>query len=271
MIDTSTDYRAWLRNELAERCRRNRQYSLRAFARDLELLPSHLSDVLHRKQGLSAKSATTIARRLGLGPAEETVFVTLVESEHARSRAARQAAKQHLKRLRVSSRHRSLREDVFAVVADWYHFAILELIQCDDFEPRLDWIATRLGISVVEAERAVERLVATGLLERRGESWVVTERFPAAGGEIASAAVKRFHSQILEKAAEALYLQAVAKRDFSCITFAFNPADLPALKEEVKRFRRRIERKYKARSGKKQVYAMSTQLFALTGGRDGNA
>ena len=46
-------YRDVLRAKLAQRCERNASYSLRAFARDLTLSPSYLSEVLNGKSFLS--------------------------------------------------------------------------------------------------------------------------------------------------------------------------------------------------------------------------
>ena len=65
-IDTTQlDYRLLLKSELASRTNQNPNYSLRAFARDLDLAPSRLSEVLNGKQGLSTQAAEKIAKTLG--------------------------------------------------------------------------------------------------------------------------------------------------------------------------------------------------------------
>ena len=83
------DYRDLLASEYEERCRRNSHYSLRAFARDLNLGAPRLSDVLNYKSGLSKEASAKIAERLGYNEEEKSFFCTLVESQHARSRAQR--------------------------------------------------------------------------------------------------------------------------------------------------------------------------------------
>src|SRR2546430_13739191 len=55
-----TDYRRVLRKELESRCRTSPRYSLRAFARDLKISPSRLSEILSGKQGLSRAAARGI-------------------------------------------------------------------------------------------------------------------------------------------------------------------------------------------------------------------
>ncbi len=264
MNSFNTDYRDVLRDEFAARCSRNRLYSLRAFARDLDLRPSHLSDVLRGKLGLSARSAMQVASAIGMSEAEGSYFVTLVEASHARSASRRKTARQKLGSLGVAKDYQVLEERVFEIISDWHHYALLELVQTDSFVPRLSWIAERLGITRVEVESVVRRLKGVGLLSVRNGKWLVTNKFPATRSGIPSKAIKKFHSQILTKATDALYSQAIEQRDFSSITFAINPDDIAEIKEALREFRRGIEKKFKARTNKREVYSLSIQLFSLT-------
>ncbi|MGZ3748755.1 MAG: hypothetical protein ACXVCD_15580, partial [Pseudobdellovibrionaceae bacterium] len=50
-------YQTILKNELKYRLQRNPSYSLRAFAKALEMSAPHLSDILSGKKGLSLSSA----------------------------------------------------------------------------------------------------------------------------------------------------------------------------------------------------------------------
>jgi hypothetical protein len=45
---------------------------------------------------------------------------------------------------------------------------------------------------------------------------------------------------------------------------AIDPQDLPAIKRELKTFRRNFEEKYKKPKAKKAVYCLSMQFFSLT-------
>ena len=90
------NYRQILGEELERRCKRNPSYSLRSFARDLNLSVGSISKVLSGKQGLSASKAKQISKLLDLGDSETELFCTLVESSHARAKVNRDLA---LKRL----------------------------------------------------------------------------------------------------------------------------------------------------------------------------
>lgn len=259
------DYVDVLKSEFEARCRRNPHYSLRAFGRDIGLLSSRLSDILHRKQGLSSQKAALIAQRLGFDELESRWFVTLVNSARARSRAKRLAAERTLQELRKESAYFTLRSELFTLVSDWYHFPILELTTLDDFVADRDWIARKLGITPIQAERAVERLLSLGLLQRRkNNKLVAATTFPKSTDDIPSLAIQNAHQQMLEKAARALHFQDVSKREFSANVMAIDPADIPRIKEEIRNFRRDLEKRYKQAPHKKAVYCFSTQLFSLT-------
>lgn len=158
------DYKTILKEELASRCRQNPRYSLRAFARDLKLAPSRLSEVLSGKQGLSRPAAERIAKALGYAPGDIERFCDLVESLHARSKKNRDSARLRLKKVGGDSTEIQLQADTVKLIADWYHFAILELTNIDGFRSESKWIAKRLGISEFEAQLALDRLQRLNLI-----------------------------------------------------------------------------------------------------------
>lgn len=62
-------------NKFTERCRKNSAYSWRAFARDLKLSPSTLSDWLHGHHELSHRSIHKIINQLHLSDKEARAIV----------------------------------------------------------------------------------------------------------------------------------------------------------------------------------------------------
>ena len=86
------DYRVQLQQEFDRRRKGNPYYSLRAFARDLAIAPSRLSEIFNHKQGLSRKVALRIADTLGFIGESRELFLDSVTSQHARSKSERQMA-----------------------------------------------------------------------------------------------------------------------------------------------------------------------------------
>lgn len=258
-----SSYRSFLEQELAERCRRNPRYSLRAFARDLKISPSRLSEVLHKEQGISRSMAHLIAERLCLSVPERKVFCDLVDSTHARSPKQRGEAIDRLQRLRSDRDVRQLEGDVFAMIADWYHLAMLELFNLKRYKDDPTWMARVLGISPAEASVAVERLIRLDFLKRQGDRLCLVTNRSRTGQAAHRDAMRKFHEQILAKAADAIILQHSDERDVVASIVAIDRARLPEAKEMLREFRRRFCRDLKTTEGD-DVYCLSTQFFRLT-------
>lgn len=259
------DYRQVLKTELETRCQANPRYSLRAFARDLGIAPARLSDILNGKQGLSRIYAEKISRLLGLSESEKSYFCDLIESQHARSKAARKLASIRL--AQTNHPTQSLQMDSFKVIADWYHFAILELTSLSDFQSDPHWIAQQLGLKVHVVKQAIERLKRLDLLEESQEGRLsATDGFTASPDGIPSDAIKKFHKQVLEKALEAITFQTLDERDFSSITLAFDSSQMKKAKELIKNFRRNFSKNLTI-SKKDSLYNLSIYFFKLNQGR----
>ncbi len=168
-------FREFLQRELARRCADNPQYSLRAFARSLRTDHSTLSQILRAKRRLTAETIRALASELQVSAADIEAFV------------AREA------QLTVDNtwdRHaRQLQEEAMEVIAQWQHFAILELVRLDCFRPDCRWIARVLDITVDEVNLSLTRLLHLGLLHMvNHQTWLdVSEHARAQFGQLPAA------------------------------------------------------------------------------------
>lgn len=253
----------YLRNELESRQARRSGYSLRAFARDLNLSPSTLSEILSHKVGLSPERGHSIARRLKLSSPHDEHFCDLIMARHARSAATRSEA-----RIRADARMRSANSvialDKFAVISDWYHYAILELVDLSPLYHDVKRLARALGLDRKTVQGALERLVRVGELEVAPDRWRTMSAVTTAGDEVPSQALKKFHSQILRRAESALYKQEVGIREYLASFFCIDDRDMPQIKKDLDRMRSEIIRKYGHKPGRNKVYSLSLQLMRLT-------
>lgn len=96
-------YRDFMLRELERRQRKNPSYSLRAFARDLEVPSSRLSEILNRKMGLSETRAVALADKLNLSSSEREFFIDLALAEHARSAVIKEMAQRRVQTRSESS------------------------------------------------------------------------------------------------------------------------------------------------------------------------
>ncbi len=262
-ITRGMSFRETLKSEYETRCRRNPAYSLRAFARDLQLSPPRLLDVLSGRYGLSRGAAGTIASRLGFSPVEAGRFCDEVEAEHGRSRAAREAARARLGKDSVDPEVHRIQIDAFKAVSDWYHFAILELTETRDFKNDAVWIGRALGIQPLVASEAIERMKRLDLLEEKNGTLVATERFTNTGGGTPSEAVRKFHRQILEKAMLAIDLQSTEERELSAMVMSIDRDKLPEARKALEEFKWKFCRDIGGTGSKTDVYCLGMQFFRL--------
>lgn len=266
MDEKISDYRLILQKELMDRCESNPRYSLRAFARDLKLSPSRLSEVLNKKQGLSRSAAEQISKTLGFGQEESDYFCDLVSLKHARSVKERENAKLRVFKAEFEKQrdeHYSLQLDSFKIISDWYHLGILELLKVKNFRHDTKWIARRLGVQVIQIELAIDRLTRVGLLKIEDGRFVATQSKGWVPGGVPSSSIRKFHKQVLEKALVAMETQAVDERFFSTRLMTLNRSDLPKAFEMITDFQKRFCVDNEVDEGKELLYCISMQLFKI--------
>jgi uncharacterized protein (TIGR02147 family) len=263
LIGRFQDYRHYLKGELETRIQRNATYSLRAFARDLKMMPQVLSLVLNGKKGLSTDAALHIAERLKLGVEDTAYFIDLVHLNQAKTDAARKLAQYRLSQYPTEAAFNPLQEEVFKIISDWYHYAILELTFTGQLSNDAKSISKRLGITEHEAKQAIARLLKVGLLENQDGVLIKSERHITSTHDLPSAGLRKYHSQILDRAKEALESQDVGERDITGVTMAIDPSRLPEAKAMIKEFRRQLMTLLET-GERAEVYQFSAQLFRLS-------
>jgi uncharacterized protein (TIGR02147 family) len=255
-------YRNCLQEELERRCEKNPRYSLRAFAKALGFEATVVSQIISGKRVPSLRTAQKLLSALGLPPDEEQHFLASLAEVH-RSRGLERLSPFFKKFKADFAPQRELALDLFRVIADWYHYAILALSLTDGFKSNPQWIAAELGISEAQTKIAIDRLLKLGLLvERDGALKSSTEGFTTADKQITHAALKRHQKQILEKAIESLENDPVDSRSMTSMTMAVDPAKIPTAKQMVEEFTQRLMQFLE--SGKQsQVYELGITLFPL--------
>lgn len=261
-------YRRLLSDALAGRIEKNPRYSLRAFATLLGVEASALSKILTGRRQISVKLADRIADRLQLTPVERERLLASIAREKLASGLTR--INPELRRKAADPRGaaavpvtRDLNPDVFRVIADWYHNAMLELSQVRGFQSDARWIARRLGITQVEAKLAIDRLVALDLLERtpnglrKTQAWIDT-----AGKSRSSVAHRRRQKQILEKSTEALLTVPIEARVHAGMTVPIDPAKIEYARKRISEFLLELGNELSA-GQKEKVYELTVNLFPL--------
>ena len=262
------NYQLLLKKELSERSANNKGYSLRAFARDLEIEPAQLSRVLKGKQNISVQSAQGIARKIFSTKKEQELFVALVALSLAKKPKQAEAAMNEVKKNSQASKVLEL--SWIDVISDWYHVAIMDLLTLPRGPRSTPDLAKYLGITLHETSFALERLSELGLIRMERGAWRKTEMELRTPGGTPSAAIRRYHKQMLGKALESVDSQGINERLLFGRTMTINKRDLPQLEALTQEYLDLVRELSQDTRNCDSLYQINVQAFNLKSNKWGN-
>lgn len=165
------EYRVFIKDELEKRIFRNSNYSMRAFARDLEIPVSKLSEMLNGKQRLSRSYAKKIAEKLKLSAAQEKVFLASVELDLSRTPTAQRRALTALHAAQFESMVADLKPEQVASLETPHHFAVKCFLEIERSTSQAKNIAQRLGLSPAQITRIFCDLEKTQQIVKVNNIW----------------------------------------------------------------------------------------------------
>lgn len=239
-----------LAKEFCERRTKNPRYSLRAYAKSMGIPSGRLSEILSGKRKLTPELAHKISSRLDLHPKLRTHLFASVALEYQLPVPAMNLPNE-------------LSEDEFSLVADWYHFALVNLIETKNFQSDISWMASRLGISTIETRAALVRLKRLGCIEEKDGNFKLSKRGITTTHDIPSGALRRSHKQSLEQAIDALENISVEFRDITSMTMAIDLEQIQPAKALIKDFRRKLSKLLES-GNQTEVYNLNIQLVPVT-------
>ena len=180
-----------LLQELETRKERNPHYSLRAFARDLGVGSTSLSDVLAAKRNFSRSNLDKISEKLCLSPEQRDAMLAEVATKQTKK------TKEEIERLQLA-------EAEFRLIADWYYLAILSLAETDTCSSESKDIAERLGITLKQVNDALATLLKMGLIDKKDGILSATGLAISTTRDIPSRAIRKHHRDNLRLAENCL-------------------------------------------------------------------
>lgn len=258
----------FLKAVLAERAHGDSEYSLRAMARDIDISPAHLSQIINGKKKLSPQMRLRVAAQLGLAERQTRYFYLLSQLETAPSADIASTIQKQLNDLAHSYAERLVDTDQFKAISDWYHVPILEMSFLDSFRCDDVGVAERLGITVAQAAEALVRLERLGLLrllpngayEKSEQNHVFrTSRRNEAFGE--------FMRQMMGLAVEAMGRQPVEDRVMMSQTFCVGRSQIDEARDITREYMQRMAGLFDTTPSRESVYQLNIQFFDLTDGR----
>lgn len=246
----------------------NPRFSLRSYAKILGYQnPSLLSSVLKGERKLNTELAEKIAKQLHLKNDEVKYFQILILIKYAKNESERLMYTELLESARPGrlGTEFSVSIDSFRFIDDWYHAAILEMIELKNFKFNYEWMAKKLGrgLNAELVEAAVSRLVRLGLITnekkkllRKQGSFIVDKNIP-------SDAIKKHHDQFIQFARAAIFDQPIHTRDIRSATISMKRKDYKKIQDIIKKAHAEIL-EFSCQGDGEDVFQLCTQFFQLT-------
>lgn len=234
-----------LRETLDERCKSNPQYSIRAFARSSGISHTVLSLVLAGKRRLSKKATERLADYLNLDPVRRKTLLNRYSS--------------------IDETFETLPLDSFELISDWYHYAILSALELPDSKLEAKWMSKQIGIKPLQTKLAIDRLQRLGLVEKNSDgTWKQSSAPIKIDNTHSTTATKKFHKQLLSRAAESIDRDPISDRDFSSMTFSMDPSLVEYARKKIQNFRRELTAELESKGSPGAVFNFTIQLYPVT-------
>ena len=259
------DFRVFLKKEFEKRKDNNTNYSLRAFARDLKISASTLSDLINNKKEPSKQTISKLGEILLLNKEEISPYLTLAREVDNELDLYEDLIPDGNEKLPTSDRDRR------KVLSNVYHYAVMQLFHFPSFRPENSWIAEQLGLSSEKICDIIERLQRLNIINiSKDGKW--TSHAP----DFASYSAKKgddsdieinldLQRQALDHALYALENLTYDNIDQSTIMFPMKRNELPIIKKRIEQFRRELAAEF-TRDEKEfdSIYQFSFSTFPLT-------
>lgn len=250
-----------LQKELETRKSRNESFSMRAFAKMLDVPAPIVSEVLRGKRKLLPKYAEKVCQALDFSKEKTALFINST-LQHREGVVTENIILQQAHQKTVS---KVLLEELYSkAIEEWEYFAVLSLFKLDGFQESASWIAKRLGINSERARQVVIDLKKLGLLKRNEQNQLErTHARVSSTIDIPSKSIRQSHLEMLDIAKEKLENVPLEQRFFASETMAIDMEKLDEAKQLVRDFKISLARLLES-GNKTEVYQLAVQLFPLT-------
>ncbi len=211
-------------------------YSQRDFAKDLGIGAPRINQVLNRKEGISAKRALEIAKKIDLNDAEKEYLYHLVLSKTSKSNKQKQASVEYLQKYNVNTNHNYLGLDKHPIIRLEGWDIIWNLIELEKNLDQLRTLSIKNGFEKTKFNEIILNFLEEGLIGVFEGRVFKKKRNIAFGNGISSKDVRNHHIVKLKESIRSLELLENTKRKNESMTFTLKKEDYPILERRVEEF-----------------------------------
>lgn len=254
-----------LRDEYLDRVQKNPSYSLRAFARTIDISPSVLSRIFKGEKSLSIDRAVGIAKKLDWDSKKTNLFIQSIQYKKATSLEARSLIQAQIQTEKANEDvFFDLAIEQFRLISEWFHLPVLECLSIQDFDFNVDNVSKLLKITKIEARSAIERLERLELIVVSDGKYVRNKNHLLVNSKTPNEALRKYHHQMLQLAMVSVDQQTPDEKNIAGQSFAFDEELLPKAKKLTDRYLQAMLNLARKSKNRKSVYQLHNVLFRLS-------
>ena len=257
------DYREVLSHSFQQKRRSNPRYSLRAFARDIAISPSRLSEIMTGKGDLSREKAAIIAKRLRMSAMSTANFLDQVDAVVAPQPHERAAALKRVQKREVSNQRRRLDDQSFKVIAEPLYVLIWSLMLLPSYDGDPETIAKHLKCNHIEVFTVLNRLEQLSLVRREGGRWFGIKGRFTAGNQAPSESIRAYHRQMSTLGRKSIDSQTMSVRHLDSAVIPFDSQRLGEVQQRITEFTLALIDEFGDDPTCDSVYGLSQQFFRM--------
>lgn len=230
-----------LRNHLDMKIRKNSKYSLRALARDLDVSPSRLSEIMTKGDIPSRDTARKIFAKMGYAKEVQEKICDQIDASYSKVTWRRKSAKARLERFESDNTLYEYSDDEFCFIADPIHPTILSYLELSDPPKNPKQIAIASGEKEKTVIAAVERLERIGAIsyEDNGDLKVVKTRTRVNTG-VSPKSIREFRKTFGDYIDRSFDFQTRSQRHLDSIIYAVSKEGFEEFKEVLTETRKKL-------------------------------
>lgn len=259
---STEDYLRILLNEFQQRKKKNKKYSLRAFAKFLGVSHALLSLVLLKKKGLSPKMADKISTKLGLSHLERSIFISSVEKCFSRSAAKKTKASHVLNQLYKQKQFKPLTQENASQIDHWAYVAVFEAIHSKKAQTveELCFFLDQKPSMITKVATYLQEISA--IAEANGKFLALSSSLHTTN-DIPTKAMVSYHVSMAQKAIESVQQQPVHIREFQNAILTVNQDSLNDAKKMIRNFILEFNTRFYIDNDNTQLYSLFVSFFKL--------
>jgi uncharacterized protein (TIGR02147 family) len=251
-----------LQREFDKKKEKNTRYSLRVFAKHLDIDHSTLSQIFSRKRGLSDKLAKKIAGHMTLTHHDKQKFLISVDTCFARAKKKKAAAAEKMTQITKFNDTVVVLHAPLNTINHWRYIAVYELVS-NKRATTISQLVEILKLSIDQTSTIVSHLCELNILSYAEGNLAATASSVQTLNDIPAEAIVKYHASIAEKAAQSVASHPVLEREFQNLVISFAKDQMPGAKQMIRDFMSEFSTKYYNENPTTEVYSLAVNFFSL--------